>query len=490
MIFGLLILIAALPVLMAPIPGLADLPNHIARHHIFHQFGSGGPLDHYFDLHWRWIGNLGVDLPVMALMSWFDAEMATRLVVACIAPLTVAAILMLSRAAHGRVGAGAMLALPFVFHQAYLYGFVNYCLGVALAMITLALWMARPPRGWVAALLYAVAALLVWTAHLGGWTVLAVAAGCAELVAIRSLRDALRRAIGLLPLTAPILPMLLWRSESAGPAFAYAEQGLLWMKAMNFATVLKGWSRYPDLIMTGLIGLLALLAVCWAGKRRFDARLLVAGLAFCLLSAVMPTTVLGSWGADFRLAPVGAIFLLLSISPAADPRRERLLFLAGATLFLVRAVGISISWMRASAVLEQRLALLNDVPRGSRMGFLAVHSDCRTPWTLSPDRKIASLAIARRDAFTNTMFKVEGADLVTIRDPHDRALWFDLSEDVDALCPAGGVDRAALAQRLRDMARDRFDRIWVWGMAARDIPLPQGYALRRAQGEDALLARP
>ncbi|HEX7822183.1 MAG TPA: hypothetical protein VF463_16360 [Sphingobium sp.] len=489
LLFALLVGVAALPVLLSSVPGMADLPNHIARHHMLYHAGEGGPLDGFFAVQWRWIGNLGVDLPVMLGMHWLDAETATRLVVACIAPLMVIAILLLSRIAHGSVSASAMLALPLVFHRAWLYGFVNYCMGVALALLVLALYLARPPRSWRGGLFFAMAAILVWTAHLGGWAILLVAAGCAELAGIRSLRDFVASTMRLLPLAAPLVPLLLWRGVSSGPAFAYAEQGLLWAKAMNFVMILKGWSRYPDLLVTGAIGLLALLAIIWAGGRRFDPRLLLAGLALCLLTIVTPTTVLGSWGADFRIAPVAGIFLLLSIGPARDPRRERLLFAAGTLLFLTRAIGITASWRQASAAAEQRLTLLDDVPRGSRLGFLLVHTDCDTPWALSPDRKIASLAVTRRDVFINTMFKVEGADLMTIRDPHDRALWFDLSEDVDAHCPARTVDRTALARRLEAMARDRFDRIWIAGMPAQGLPLPRGYAVRRVQGGDSLVGR-
>lgn len=488
----LFILIAAalLPLVVAPIPGLADLPNHIARHHVFFHFGEGGPLDRYFDVQWRWIGNLGVDLPVLGLMHFMDAETATRIVAAFIAPLMAVALLALSRAGHGRVSASAMLAMPLVFHQAYMYGFVNYCLGVALGLLVLAAWLSRPPEGWRGWLLYSVLSILVWTAHIGGWSILVVAAGCAELTRIRSVRDMVKAAGRLWPLAMPLLPLLIWRGEASGaPLFLWTEQNIVWAKALNFITVLKGWSRSADLAMTGIIGLLALLAFLWAGRRRVDARLFAAGVGICLMAALMPTTVLGSWGADFRIAPMGVILLLLSIAPAADPRRERLIFAAGLALFLIRSVGIAATWHRASLALEERLRILDDVPRGSRMGFIAVQSDCAFPWVLNPDRKLPSLAIARRDVFTNTMFKVDGADLMTIRDPQDRARWYDLSEDVAATCPANRIDTPALSRRIDDMARDRFTRIWIWGAPVDHIALPPGYRLLRRAGDDVLIGR-
>lgn len=475
---------------VAPIPGLSDLPNHIARHHVFFHFGDGGPLDRYFDVQWRWIGNLGVDLPVLGLMHFMNAELATRIVTACIAPLMAVALLALSRAGHGRVSASAMLAMPLIFHHAYMYGFINYCLGVALGLLVLAAWLSRPPRDWRGWLVYGVLSILVWTAHMGGWSILVVAAGCAELVRIRSVRDVARAAGRLWPLAMPLLPLLLWRGEATGaPLYIWTEQNIFWAKALNFITVLKGWWRPADLTITGLIGVLALLAFIWAGRRRLDARLFAAGVGVCLMTTLMPTTVLGSWGADFRLAPAGVVLLLLSIAPAADPRRERLIFAAGLALFLTRSVGMAISWHRASLVLEERLSILDDVPRGSRMGFIAVQSDCRYPWVLDPNRKLPGLAIARRDVFTNTMFKVEGADLMTLRDPQDRAIWHDLSEDVLAICPANRIDYPALTQRIADMARDRFGRIWIWGAPADHIPLPPGYRILRAAGDDVLIGQ-
>jgi len=490
-LLAVLIGCALLPVIAAPIPGLADLPNHIARHHVFFHHGEGGPLDRYFDVEWRWIGNLGVDLPVLGLMRWMDAESATRIVVACIAPLMVLALLALSRAAHGRISASAILAMPVIYHHAYMYGFVNYSLSVALGLLLFALWLARPLEGWRGALLYMLLSLAVWTAHMGGWSIMCVAAGFAELVRLRSPRDIVGAARRLWPLATPIVPLLLWRGEPTGaPLYIWTDQNIFWAKILNFLTVMKGWSREADLAMTGAIGLLALLALFWAGRRRLDPRLAAAGVGVCLMATLMPTTMLGSWGADFRVAPAGVILLLLSISPAADPRRERLVFAAGLLLFVVRSVGIAASWHRASAVLERRLdTMLEAVPQGSRMGFIAVQSDCDYPWVLNPDRKLPGLAIARRDVFTNTMFKVDGADLMTIRDPRDRAVWYDLSEDVLPLCPANAIDYPGLRQRTEEMARDRFDRIWIWGAPADRIPIPPGYRLLRASGEDVMIGR-
>ena len=184
----LLALLAALPVLLVPVPGMVDLPNHIARFRIFQAAGTGGPLDALFVAQWRWIGNLGVDLPVYHLAPLLGVEGASRLVVALIAPLTLLGVLALARAAHGRATGAAAIALSLVFSHPWYYGFINYCLGAALALIVAAAWIARPPARLLPALGFGVAAIAVWTAHLGGWAILLMIVAGAELATLRSWR--------------------------------------------------------------------------------------------------------------------------------------------------------------------------------------------------------------------------------------------------------------------------------------------------------------
>jgi hypothetical protein len=482
-----LVLLAAIPVAVVAVPVMTDLPNHIARHHLFAVHGTGGPLDQFFELQWRWIGNLGVDLPVMLLGPYLGAEAATRLVVALIAPLTVAGILALSRAAHGRVTASAAIALPFALAQPFLWGFVNYCLGVALALLVAAAWLRRPPRSVAALTGFALASLAVFTAHMVGWAVMMLPVAGAELASVKSVRDAIRRCLRAAPLLVPVIPMLLWRGSGDGQ-FSY-RQDVLEMKVMNFVTMLKGLSLPFDLAFTAVLLLVAMAALLVAAGRRIEPRL-AAGAGFLLLASLtLPAVAFGAWGADLRITPVAVMVAIMAIGPATSPARERTLFAIGAALFALRTGWTTVTWVEAQPVLAERLSLLDDVPRGSRMGFAAVADSCRAPWVLTPDRHIASYAVARRDAFTNTLFTVPGSDIMQIRDPADRVRWFDRSQDVAALCPQGVPDKEALAARLDEMAAAGFDWIWIAGIAPDRIARPDGYAVVRALHSDVLIAR-
>ncbi|EQB33567.1 hypothetical protein [Sphingobium ummariense] len=480
------VIVAALPMLIVSVPGASDYPNHLARHHVFAAIGQGTALDAYFNVDWRWIGNLGVDLPALALTPLLGVETATRLVSAMIAPLTVVGIILLSCSAHGRVTASAMLALPFAFAQPFLFGFLNYCLSVALALIVAAAWNFNRQHSLWRSLAFGAAAIAVWTTHIMGWAILLILVAGAELATARSGRDVLARAVRAASLLLPVVPLLVWRS-SGGRLYWY-EPELLSSKVMNFVTALKGLSMPLDLGMTLVIGLAAIFALLWAGGRRLEPRLAVGGGLLLIAALLLPTTVLGSWGADLRLTPVAMMVAIMAIGPAQRPDREKLLFLLGASLFLLRAGWTSAQWWRADRVLQSRLALLDKVPEGSRLGFLSAEAECRS-WALTPDRKIGAYAITRRDAFTNTLFQIPGSDLMTIQRPSDSAHWFDGSQDIPTLCPQDTSDVAELRARMARMSRDGFTGLWIAGLDAKAVPALPGYVIAYAGGTDTLLLK-
>lgn len=483
----LLFILAAMPMLVVTVPGASDYPNHLARHHIFAVIGQGTALDRYFTVDWRWVGNLGVDLPVLALSSWLGVESATRIVSALIAPLTVVGILLLSRSAHGRVTGGAMLAMPFAFAQPFLFGFLNYCLSLALALLVAAAWYANRRASLYTSLAFGLGAIAVWTAHIMGWAILLLLVAGAELAMVRNWRDLVHRALRAAPLILPLVPLLVWRAEGDGRLFWYAPH-LLHAKAMNFVTALKGLSMPFDLAITASICLGALLAFLWASGRRLEPRLAAGGGLLLFATLLLPTTVLGSWGADLRLAPVAMMVMVMAIRPAERPERERLMIMLGASLFVLRAGWTSVHWWQADRVLQKRLVLLDEVPRGSRLGFLSAEAECDN-WTLTPNRKLGAYAITRRDAFSNTLFQIPGSDVATIRKPSDRARWFDGSQDIPVRCPEGAPDRLVLGERMRSMAQADFNALWIAGFDAKSVPRLPGYAIAYNRGIDTLLIK-
>ena len=480
-------ILAFAPVLLAPVPGFVDMPSHMARHHVLANIGHDAPLSRWFVVHWQWIANLGVDLPSVLLTPVLGSERATVLVGALLAPLMVVGMFALSRAVHGRVSASAYVALPFAMHQAWMWGFLNYCMGAALALLVAAWLYAKPRNAWGEQVMLGLFALAVWTAHMASWVILLILAAGNELGGLHSARDvwpAIRRNWTLL---FPLAPLLLWRSRATGPGAGFSYVDFLNTKLVVFASVLRGTDKWIDLALLGAVFAASVLAFAWAGGRRCELRLLISGALLTLATLAAPTTILNAWGTDLRTAPLALAVLVLAIGPARRPDREHRLCLIGMVLFLVRVGTVARAWMSHGHVLEERLTMLDAVPRGAKVGYVWIAPQCGFPWRLVPDEKLGSYAVVRRDAFVNTLFIVDNAVLMKIRDPGLAARWHDGSQDIRPTCPNHQPDRALLTQKLLAMRGDRFDAIWVSGAAPTALPVVPGYRVARAVGDDILL---
>ena len=138
-----LLLVAVLstaPLLWPEVPPLVDLPGHLGRYRVELDHGSSA-LDRYFSFHWSLVGNLGVDLLIVPIAAAFGLEMGIKLIALLIPLLTVLGIFWTSREIHGRIPPTTIFAVPLVYGFPFNYGFLNFCLSMALALNAFALWL-------------------------------------------------------------------------------------------------------------------------------------------------------------------------------------------------------------------------------------------------------------------------------------------------------------------------------------------------------------
>lgn len=485
----LAVLAAVLPVALARIPGFTDMPSHMARHHVLALAGHNAAIDALFRVDWRWIANLGVDLPAVALTPLIGTEAATRLIAALIAPLTVVGMFALSRAVHGRIAPSAFVALALVFNQAWMWGFQNFGLGTALALIVAAWMLARPMRGWVGQVWLAALALVIWTAHLGSWGILLVIAAGQEVSGLRTPRDVLAGLARTWPLFAPVVPLLLWRTAAQGPQSSFQYGDFIGNKAVVFAGIFKGTYKPFDLGLLAALLAVGALAFVWARRGRVDPRLATAGVLMVLATLAAPITIVNAWGTDLRCAPIAVMLLIVAIRPPVDPRRAAMLVALGLALFTARLGVIVWDWTRQSHDLEARLTLLDAVPVGSRVGYVYLWPRCGFLWHLDPETKLGSYAVTRRDGFASTMFQIANADIVTLRDTAHLGNWHDGTQSIMPLCPSGRPDVAALRDHLAHLHGDGIDAAWISGLAPADLPRATGFHPVRSVGHDTLMLR-
>lgn len=412
-----MILIAAVPLLIPAIPPLVDLPGHIGRYAV-ELAPPSSPLHRYYHFEWAMIGNLGIDLLIVPLSKIFGLELSVKLIVLTIPPLTVAGLLLVAREAHGDLPPQAAFALPLAYGYPLQFGFVNFTLSMALAILGFALWLrlGRTRHLRLRAILFVFYGIILWFVHSFGWGVLGLLAFASELVRRHNrgkpwLRSAWEAGIATAPLMPPILLMLVWRS---GHVSGMTGNWFNWAaKSYYLFSILRNEGDSFDrlsaiaLIFLGIAGAIGIRA-----KR--NPILLLAALILIVTFIMLPRIVLGSAYADMRLAPYMIALLLLAWRPKTENMRvQGAIALAALAFFLVRMGIQTDSYARLDRGFRAQLEALDHVPRGARL-FALADLPCISRPHLSRLDHIESMAIVRREAFVNGQWEMAGAQLLRI----------------------------------------------------------------------------
>lgn len=460
-----MVLLAAVPLLYPAIPPLVDLPGHMGRYRVQIDIGTSPYLKQYYDFGLSIMGNLGVDLLVWPLAKLIGLEPAVKLVVTAIPMMTVAGMLWVAREVHHRLPPTVMFALPFAYGHHFLFGFVNYSLSVALALLAFGLWLrlGRLKRYRLRALLFVPISILVWLAHAFGWGMLGLLAFSAEAVRNHDegrgwIRSVFRAGLHAAVMSLPLLLMLLWREGGGG----FTGDWFNWRnKGVSTVKVLR--DRWPvwDLLSFAACAVTILFAVIHPRltlSRMLTFTALVLTAAFLLL----PRLIFGSAYADMRLMPFVVAFFLLAIRfrRETELRLARVLALVALAFLLARTA--SVTWSLAIAADDHRhkLAALERVPMGARVANLVGISCKDRGWPLWRNGHIGGLTIVRRHGLTNNHWENPGAKLLTNIYAPAGAFRYDPSQLVrDARCTLGLP--TPINVQLARLPREAFDYLWL-----------------------------
>ncbi len=459
----LLLALAAVPLLYPPIPPLIDLPNHMGRYAVQLGSDSSPALRQWFAFEWQLIGNLGVDLLVELLAPVLGLELAVKLIVILIPVTTTAGFLWTAREVHGRIPVTAALVVPLSYCYPFQFGFVNYCLAMALAVTgyALVLRLTRLDRPYWRAVALLVAGCVTWTAHAYGWAMLGLLWFVTVIVRNwpHGLPKAFARAIVLcLPLAVPLVPMLLWRSGNpVGVDGWFAIQGkLVWL-----VTILRDRWMVVDLIGAGVIYAVIASAFVWRAKFRMDPTLLVAGLTLIAVAMMLPATIFGSAFADVRLLPYAIATLLVGVAMRAEVEER---FVRAAAILVLGFVLVRTALSTASFALyaqsyAQELEALDHVLPASRIAAFSEDA-CGSPWYDARLRHLANLAIGRNEAFVNGLFVSDGWNAMRVTFD-EAAPYTGFPSSMASPADDCDWDLPTVQERIADLPPNAFDYVWL-----------------------------
>ena len=428
-LFAVLLAIAAVPILLNPLPPISDYINHLARMQVIATVNSDPDLQHYYEIDWQVIPNLMMDLIVPFFVRVMNVYLAGQIYTLLSFAMIVSGTVALHRQLFGRWSALPLIAFPLLYNDVFFVGTMNYVFGIGLMLWALAAWVALRERG--RALRLSVSALFVlglFFCHLFVLGIYAVGLFAYEsqrlwIACARARRDpagdGVRRALPSLIFDfvitgLPFLPVLalLMMSPTRGLWDYYWR---LHGKMDGLIFVIQAYSG----LVAMLLGAAAAGAAIWALRNRAlsfhafgFAMLAVASVVYLALPRVMFDTYM----VDSRL-PIAVVFILIACI-GVDFRRpavQRIFALGLVLACTVRVAEVEYKWSQLSATttsFRQSVQLLNrgakvavayaDPDGGDRLrDYGLVHADC--------------IAIIDRSALVTTAFTVVGKQILHAR---------------------------------------------------------------------------
>jgi len=463
-LFVILAIVAAIPLYWPALPPLTDLMGHIGRYSVQLDLSSDPQLQRFYSFKWAMIPNLGVDLLIGPVAAVFGVEAGVKVIVIAIVMATVAGFLAVGQAAQGRMSAAGLFALPLAYGFPFHFGFVNFCLSMALAFLAFAWWLrlGRQGRLGYRAALFAPLSVIVWITHVSGWGALGLFALAGEYVRLREggegrTRSVVLGALHCLPLALPAFLMIVSREGAQGDTIHFFE----WeTKFQWFAMSLSDrWKLFDVSSVCLLVALVA--AAMVLPVLRLNRTLGLAALLLFIAFLCIPRILIGSAYADMRLAPyiLAMGLLAIEVKPSASPWIGRVLVVSGLLFFAVRTAATTVSFLEYDRVLTSELAAVDHIPRGARV-IAFTGRTCRALWMQERRTHLSSIALARKHVYINDQFIMAGAQLLGVHYPAAGRFFKDPSQMAVA-DDCVRQDWSRLTDAVRSFPRDAFDYLWI-----------------------------
>ncbi len=406
LLFAVLAVLSVVVVFWVFFPPLNDYPNHLARTYILSDLDRSPLLQQYYRNVMSSQPNLAMDVIVPLLAKVVPLQLAGKLFIALTLVLTAGGTLALHRAVHRHWSVWPCIAFLFVFHRMLLWGLLNYCFGIGLALCTLAAWIALRDRN--TALRIAASVILaacVYLSHIFAFGFFALSIAGVELVYLARTNSWAQRIKDLLISGIQfIIPTLLFFFASGKAAVgSETSWGSFWRKLEAPFDVIYQYHLSFDLAcMAVIVGLVALGFL----RRRmtFDTILLPSLILLTIACVVMPDELFTGWGADRRL-PITVLLVFIAACdwrPAGMWWREPAVIVLVA-MFVVRMGLLAQVWHSSDAVYATYFKAFDQMPRGAKLLGYTLHNDEKSLSEI-PDLETPCMAIFLRDAFVPNLF--------------------------------------------------------------------------------------
>src|SRR5262245_32844666 len=138
--------IAAIPVLLHPLPPLSDYINHLSRMHVIAAISGDPDLARFYQVDWQVIPNLMMDMILPVLVRIMNVYAAGQAYTIASFVLILSGTFALNRQLHGRWSVLPLAAFPLLYNYVFIVGTMNYVSGIGLSLWALVAWIALRER--------------------------------------------------------------------------------------------------------------------------------------------------------------------------------------------------------------------------------------------------------------------------------------------------------------------------------------------------------
>lgn len=427
------------PLFLVDVPPLLDYPNHLARMYVLAAGAHDPFLSRMYQQDWAVIPNLAIDLVLPALIHVLPIYVAGRIMLVATLLLPLAGAIAYHRAVF-RVRSYWPFATALIAYNAlFILGFMNFLIGLGLALLAAAAWVRwRDSRPVAVALGGAAAATALFFVHIFGVGFLALVIGGRELAWLlrnrpdragiwtRAWQDA---AIGL---TAFLPAVVLYLMAPLGQTPA----GMMWLPWVHKLL----WLAEPFLTYDGPVDWVVAVAfltlvyvLARIGRLRAAPGLpITLGVLFAIYLAC-PFVMKQTGFIDARFPVMIGLLGIAGIRPVRLAPRPRLLLAAVlAVTFLARTASLAAVWYGHNQDVADMRQVIASVPPGARVLVVAVDpQDAPEYWTNLPRGReipyyfriefhLPALLLLEHRAFWPCMFTEHLQQPVSLRPPYDR----------------------------------------------------------------------
>ena len=430
------------PLFVVDVPPLLDYPNHLARIYVL-AFGDQDPfLSRMYAQHWALIPNLAIDLVMPPLARLLPIHVAGRVMLAAGLLAPTLGVVVYHRAAFRARSYWPMAAALVAYNSLFVFGFVNYLIGLGAALLVAAAWLrwcdAPAPALVVTG---AAATALLFFIHLFSLVFLAILIGASELgwlIARRHDRAEWRRRLvrdGLIGLAAFSPAVALYAMapiSGVGGTTSWTPYQLKVMESLESFSTYDG--RFD--IAFALVFLGGLWFATWRGALRAAPGAVIALGLTMIAYVASPFFVSGTAFVDSRFPIMTGLLLFAGLRWAPQPSGRRIAIALALTLaFLARTASLAEVWYSHNEDVSRMRQTIASVPPGARTLVVSLWpKDAPDYWdhmtrgrenpNFAPygrlDFHLAALLTIERRAFWPLMFAAPSKQPLRTLPPYDR----------------------------------------------------------------------